>query len=77
MVNGPDRKAALVYSCGCINLNTIYHTVHTAVQDDSLHIGKCLQLLFADVVGMNLGVNTHCSDLTGQTRILITAQIEN
>ena len=77
MVYQQRRDIAVVDVLGHVNLHTIHHPVGAPVQDDTLDIGQGSQLGQRDVVGVYLTVHAKGTDFTGQSRIFLTAQIQN
>ena len=61
---------------GNVNLNAVYHSVRTTVENNALHIGESLELFQGNVVGMDLAVNAKSTDLSGQTGIFLAAQVQ-
>ena len=77
VVGQKDWHLIIIDLLGRVDLHSVHDPVGPAVQDDAFYIGKRLELLQRDVVGMDLTVDPQRADLAGQTRILLTTQIQN
>ena len=77
VIGQQDRNRGIVDLFGDVDLHAVHHAVGAAVENDALHVGERGQLLRRDVMGMDLTVHAKGTDLPGQSRVLLTAQIQN
>ena len=57
MTSGHNGEACFIYFGQNIDFYTVNHIVGATVDDDTLYIGKSLQLCCGDVVRINLAIN--------------------
>lgn len=77
MVGQKQRQTTLVDRFRRVDGHAVDNPVDTAVENDSFHIRQITQLIRAQIVRMNFAVDAQSPDLTGQPRVLITAEVED